>query len=39
MSRYDQSACNAILMRKLGTKHILQVQVCDCISTKNEMGN
>jgi len=26
-------------MTKLETKHTLQAQVCDCISTKNETGN
>jgi len=30
---------NCQLMTKLETKHILQAQVWDCISTKNEMGN
>jgi len=27
------------LMAKLETQHILQAQMCDCISTKNETGN
>jgi len=30
---------NCQLMTKLETKHILQAQVCDCVSTKNETGN
>jgi len=38
VSRCDQSAWNAMLVTKLKTKHILQAQVCDCISTKNETG-
>jgi len=30
---------NCQLMTKLETKHILQAQICDGISTQNEMGN
>jgi len=30
---------NCQLMTKLETKHILQAQVCDGISTKNETGD
>jgi len=30
---------NCQLMTKLETKHMLQEQVSDCISTKNETGN
>ena len=26
-------------MTKLETKHIVQAQVCDCVSTKNETEN
>ena len=36
MSRYDQSAWNAILMTKREMKRILQTQVCDCISTETK---
>ena len=42
--RKDTGLCESLLwmrlkyqsMTKLETKHILQAQVCDCISTKNE---
>jgi len=30
---------NCQLMMKLETKHVLQAQVCDDISAKNETGN
>jgi len=30
---------NCQLMTKLETKHIVQAQVCDCVSTKNETEN
>jgi len=30
---------NCQLMTKIETKHILQVQVCDCTSTKKQTGN
>ena len=33
------SCLNCQLMTKLETKHILQVQVCDCITTKKQTGN
>jgi len=46
-SRADTGLClqlwsirlNCQLMTKLETKHTLQAQVCDGISTKNETGN
>ena len=45
--RKDTGLCESLwsirlkchLMTILETKHILQAQVCDCISTKNETGN
>ena len=35
--RLFQLKCQS--MTKLETKHVSQAQVCDCVSTKNEMGN
>jgi len=39
VSHYESIHHNFQFMTKLETKHTLQAQVCDRISTKNETGN